>query len=28
MSIYWEGVVTGSILIAAVALDMLSHRRR
>lgn len=27
MSIYWEGVVTGSILIAAVALDMLSHRR-
>ena len=27
MSIYWEGTVTGSILIAAVALDMLSHRQ-
>lgn len=28
MSVYWEGVVTGSILIAAVALDMLAHHRR
>jgi ribose transport system permease protein len=27
VSIYWEGVVTGSILILAVALDMLSRRR-
>jgi ribose transport system permease protein len=27
VSIYWEGVVTGSILIIAVVLDMLSRRR-
>ncbi|NOZ72043.1 MAG: ABC transporter permease [Chloroflexi bacterium] len=27
VSIYWEGVVTGTILIVAVALDMLSRRR-
>jgi ribose transport system permease protein len=27
VSIYWEGVVTGAILILAVALDMLSRRR-
>jgi ribose transport system permease protein len=27
VSIYWEGVVTGSILILAVSLDMLSRRR-
>ena len=27
VSIYWEGVITGSILTAAVSLDMLSRRR-
>jgi ribose transport system permease protein len=27
ISIYWEGVVTGTILTAAVSLDMLSRRR-
>jgi ribose transport system permease protein len=27
VSVYWEGVVTGAILITAVALDMLSRRR-
>jgi ribose transport system permease protein len=27
VSIYWEGVITGSILIAAVSIDMLSRHR-
>lgn len=27
VSIYWEGVITGSILVAAVSLDMLSRRK-
>jgi hypothetical protein len=27
VSIYWEGVITGSILTAAVSIDMLSRRR-
>ena len=27
VSIYWEGVITGSILIVAVSIDMLSRHR-
>lgn len=27
VSIYWEGVITGSILTVAVSIDMLSRRR-
>jgi ABC-type xylose transport system permease subunit len=27
VSVYWEGVVTGTILVVAVGLDMLSRRR-
>jgi ABC-type xylose transport system permease subunit len=27
VSIYWEGVVTGTILTTAVSLDMISRRR-